>query len=151
MRQRRLQLELLALLFLAICSYMDIKYKAISIFVIILFSCLGIICMFVFHGTEWIFNPSCLLNLLLGVIVLLVSYVSRGEIGQGDAIVLMVTGGMIGGYRNCVMFFYASIIAGIYALALIIVKEQKRERVFPFIPFLFIGDVTLLIMSNLSY
>lgn len=90
---------LLALLI--ICAAEDWKRKEVSVTCILLFGIVGVI-MHLFYPNCSVY--SMLWGLLLGVSVMGFSLLSRGSIGMGDGILLVVTGVYLGGYRNLELF-----------------------------------------------
>jgi len=143
-------MELLAIIFLMVCSYTDLKYKEVSVFTLLIFSVLGFIVMIIESGTGLISYTECILNPLLGLVLLGISILTKGEIGQGDAFVIMITGCMWGATKNCSVFFVATIAAGIFSFLILIIKKYEKKASFPFIPFLLIGDIIVIITEKFA-
>ena len=86
---------------LGLCSLEDIKHKKLTIICILMFGVGGMI----LH----LFTPICsiysiLWGMLLGCAMILVSIITRGSVGMGDGILLVVTGVYLGGSGNLELF-----------------------------------------------
>lgn len=119
-------------IFLAICTYTDLKGKCINICICLIF---GIIAMVY----KCIFGNSNILSLLQavmpGIFIMLVSIISKESIGKGDAIVISTIGLYLGGINTIIILFnglIASCLSGI--LCIIFMKKEKGYRL-PFVPF----------------
>ena len=98
----------------------------------------GIFCLVVLalaqivNGKGWIHWVP---GLLIGLFLYLVSKVTRGAIGEGDALVYLLTGIALGFFRNLELLicslFLASIVSG---FLLVFCRVGKKYRV-PFVPF----------------
>lgn len=131
---------LLALLI--ICAAEDWKRKEVSITYILLFGIAGVI--------MHLFCPNCsiysmLWGLLLGVSVMGFSFFSRGSIGMGDGILLVVTGVYLGGQGNLELFLTGLFLAGIWSLGLVIRKKKTRKDKIAFMPFLLAAYAVMLV------
>ena len=76
-----------------------------------------------------------------GGIFIFLSRVTRGQIGMGDGILLMIIGGYLGilSFMEVVMYgFFLSALAGIILLC---IKKMDKKRKMPLVPFLFAGFV----------
>lgn len=83
----------------------------------------------------------------LGGIMFLLSKVSEGQIGMGDAKLIAVLGLWLG-IKSCFMvFLYALILGGIYGLVLMAVRHINRKTEIPFVPFVLAGIVIEMFMK----
>ena len=103
---------------LGLCTWEDVKRKELTLIYILLFGVCGV-CLHLFYPECSIY--SILWGMLLGVSMMLVSWLSRGKTGMGDGILLVVT--------------------GVYLLSL--GKKNGKEKI-AFVPFLLISYLMML-------
>lgn len=120
---------------LGIFAVLDIKYQEISVLPVLV---LGVVISGVrlWNGTG---VAELLLGLIPGVFLLLASFFTRGSVGVGDGLVLLVLGIGCGFERTVFMFWTALFAGGVYAAILLLSKKAGRKTLFPFLPFLFLG------------
>lgn len=126
-------LSLLLTLFLIICSYTDIKKKEIYFKVLLPFFLTGVIAAAV-SGREAVL--AALLGAAAGIALLLLSFITRGAIGEGDGLVLVVTGVFLGISENLRLLTVALFLSALFSVGAMIIKGWKRDRELPFVPFL---------------
>ena len=85
-----------------------------------------------------------LLGISVGICILLLAIVTREKIGLGDGMLLTVTGVYLGGADNFQLLMYGLFYAALFSLAVLVVRRWKKSREFPFVPFLFLGYLTML-------
>lgn len=115
------------------CSIDDIKSMEVSLIGIGFFAVLGIVLSFykpVFSIIE------VLGGILVGVFLLLISWISKDAIGRGDGLLIVTCGFYLGFWGNVFLLFYGLLLAGITSGILLITKQLKRKQRIPFIPFL---------------
>lgn len=128
------QISVLAVL--GICSYEDMKSRRIHAGWLAVFAGAGILLQ-IFEG-KWNM-VEILLAILPGLFVLLLAFVTRGGIGEGDGILLMIIGIFLGGAGVLRIFIYALFLAGGYALFLFFIKKKGRKYEIAFVPFLLLA------------
>lgn len=79
--------------------------------------------------TEW------LPGVLVGVFLYGVCAASRGQIGQGDAFVYLITGTALGFAGNVELLVISLLLASAAALYLLVVKRAAGKYRMPFLPF----------------
>lgn len=126
------------LIFLAILSLEDIREKKISVNTILLGALTAMICRFIGGQTSGIEIAG---SLIPGVLLLLLSIMTKESIGKGDGIVVMVLGLWIGGQMTFLVVCLAVWAAGIFAVVCLI---RKKRELIPFIPCLLMGTEVLL-------
>lgn len=134
--------KIFMLALLMLCAAEDFKKKEVTITYIMLFGIGGL----VLH----MFSPNCsiysmLFGILLGVAVAAVSFLSRGNIGMGDGVLLMVTGIYLGGFENLRLFLTGLLLTAVWALMLILVKRKNKKEQIAFVPFLLAAYVIMLV------
>lgn len=98
----------------------------------------GAVCMaamvmvHIIDGRDWKY---WLPGILVGIFLYVVSRVSRGRVGAGDALVYAVTGMALGFGRNIELLATSLFLASIAAVLLIIVRRVRRNYAIPFVPF----------------
>ncbi|MDE6889347.1 MAG: prepilin peptidase [Eubacterium sp.] len=135
--------KLAVLAVLGICSYEDMKYKHIRVIWPALSMAAGVFIRLL-EGKQQAF--SILPAVLPGFFVFALSYAARGGIGEGDALVLLAIGILVGGECVMVIFIYALFLAGCYAVYLFLFKKKSRKYEIAFVPFLlaaFVGELML--------
>jgi leader peptidase (prepilin peptidase)/N-methyltransferase len=79
----------------------------------------------------------------VGAFVVLVSVVTVGKIGMGDALLLCLTGMALGFWSNLELFAVALLLAAIISIILLVVRLADRKKSIPFVPFILISYLFL--------
>ena len=74
--------------------------------------------------------------LLPGLLLLLISRLTRGGIGGGDGLLLVFLGLLLPPLSILLLLFFALLFASLYAGILLLLHKKKRNDRFPFVPFL---------------
>lgn len=126
---------------LAICAAEDIRKKQIHLNLILAFGIVGV----VFH---MLWQMQTIENVLFGMGVggalLLLSVLTRGKIGIGDGILLVVTGIYLGLEQNLELLVCSLFICAVYALFLLAMRKRSRKDTVAFVPFVLISYVCML-------
>ena len=133
--------KILVLGLLSLCSLEDVKYRRLTVIYILMFGIVGVI----LH----MFAPVCsiysiLWGMLLGIVLILISIATRGSLGLGDGILLVVTGVYLGGYGKLQLFLYGLLLSALCSLGLLVLKRKKRKDEIAFVPFLLLSYFFLL-------
>ncbi len=72
-----------------------------------------------------------------GIVLLITSHLTRGKIGAGDGLLLMVTGVLLGTLENIRLLTAASVLTAVFSMILLITRRCRRDTELPFVPFLF--------------
>ena len=136
--------KILVLGLLSLCSLEDVKYRRLTVIYILMFGIVGVI----LH----MFAPVCsiysiLWGMLLGIVLILISIATRGSLGLGDGILLVVTGVYLGGYGNLQLFLYGLLLSALCSLGLFVIKRKKRKDEIAFVPFLLLSYFFLLVQG----
>jgi leader peptidase (prepilin peptidase)/N-methyltransferase len=114
----------------------DIKYKKIN----------GYICLVMIMVSFLIrvkikqdANFTILLDLIPGVLMYVLSKLSPKSIGEGDALVLIFIGSVVGYMKEMEFLIISVFLAGLIALILFVLKKVDRDTKLPFVPFLSVG------------
>ncbi|SFL18532.1 leader peptidase (prepilin peptidase) / N-methyltransferase [Lachnospiraceae bacterium KH1T2] len=133
--------RLIMLLMLLICAATDIKNKRIYGRVLVIFLIAGL-------AAAWnstITPLSSLLGAGIGCVMVLISAVTHEKIGFGDGLVLIVTGAVLGVFENLILLTAGSFLAAIVSMFVIFLKVGDRESELPFIPFLVVPELVILL------
>lgn len=78
-------------------------------------------------------------GILIGMLMFVVAYVSRGGVGRGDAIVFAITGLVYDFWYNFMLLFLSLTFCGITGGILLVVRRVKRKTLLPFVPFIMLA------------
>ena len=132
--------KLIIVAFTVICAYQDIRTRSIDIRV---FLAMGFAeAMWYLYAVSWeveIDIISAGLGALIGLVLYIISRLTRGSIGAGDAIFFALSGIALGLMGNVIFFFATSIILSLFGLAYCLYGFVKnvdiRHKLMPMIPF----------------
>ena len=135
-------IKLIITCILGVLAIVDFKKKQVSNVLLLIVSGIVII-------NYVIFKPVTIMSLiggiLVGVILLGISYITRQKIGAGDGLLVMILGAYLGFEGIGVMLLYALTLSAIWSGLLLIIKKVNRHYTIAFIPFIFIGYIGVLI------
>ncbi len=133
------QLALIGML--AICATEDLRKKKIHLNLILAFGILGI----VFH---MLYQELTIENIVLGMgvggVLLLLSILTKGKIGIGDGVLLVVTGIYLGLEQNLMLLVTSMFICAVYALLQLLLRRKNRYDTVAFVPFVLVSYVCML-------
>ena len=127
---------------LGLCSWEDIKRKELTIVYILLFGIGGML-LHLFWPVHSIY--SIMWGILLGTVMMMLSWLSRGTIGMGDGILLVVTGVYLGGIDNLELFLMGLMLAACWSLGLLVFRGKGGKEEIAFVPFLLAAYVLMLL------
>lgn len=145
MERQSLETISLTMLFiwLVVLSIEDIKHKKISLIIILI----GGLCLFTFSlAMSELSIRDRIGGIMIGGFMLLISYLTRGQIGLGDGLVLSIIGISYGFLMNLNLLILGLILSSIFSILLLICKKAKKKSTIPFIPFLLAGYLGVLIL-----
>lgn len=128
--------------FLALCSYLDLRYKIVRVNWCCWFA---IFCILYQIGICHTRIESIAAGAVLGGIIWIFSYITREAIGRGDGILLSSLGMGLGFRQGMQVFMLGLFFIMLAGIMLIIMKKVNLKERIPFVPFLFLGEVVLLI------
>ena len=126
--QRGYMGSLIMLTGLAIMSFMDIKRRAVPVYMIIVMSI--VYEMFIILVVTTVFVVICVISHIMGA---------------ADALVMGIIAIVTGIKKATSVFFMALMFVSIISGVLLIIKRLKRKDTIPFIPFIFISYVGVMI------
>lgn len=118
---------------LTLCTAQDIQKKEIRLNLVLFCGIIG-----VFFHMIWRLESieNVILGMSVGVTLLVVSLLTRGMIGMGDALLLIVTGIYLGLEQNLKLLFGGLFLCGMWALVVLLLRKKSRKDSIPFVPFL---------------
>lgn len=129
-------IEMLFLLLLAVCTWYDVKIRAVPRWLLIAGSALAAAERLVIaEGDVWIYAGGC----MLGMLFLLFSRCSGEALGYADSWLIFSMGMHLGLRKLLVFLCVAFLAAGSFAAVLLVRNRQNRKTAIPFLPFLTIG------------
>ena len=131
----------LLLAFLGAASYMDAKKHELNIFYLAAGLVSGAMLETAIAGKEW-YEP--LLGCLTGVVLLIISLITRGSCGYGDACLITAAGAFLGWNENIMLIVFSFIAAALGGAFLLIFKKKKIKDSIAFAPFVLGGYVFML-------
>lgn len=126
---------------LGIESFEDIRSRRLGVLLLCAFGICGAVCHMIFQRGEY---QSLLGGIAIGAAMIVLSLLSRGRVGLGDGLVLLVTGIFLGFEQNLLLFTVSQVLTACYALFLLVIRKKGRHYEIPFIPFLLVSYVGLL-------
>ncbi len=128
--------EVLMGIWLLLCSFQDIKEKKISIFLIASGGLLLSVAFLIIGGVPGI---SRLSGLLLGLLLFASGRMLKGQIGDGDSMIICITGICLGFIKNINLMLLGLSLTALMSLFLLIFKKAGPKDTIPFVPFLFLS------------
>ncbi|MBO4395130.1 MAG: prepilin peptidase [Eubacterium sp.] len=124
-------IQTIIVLYLVVMAVIDVQKKEIPLLPGAI--CFGItVVTLLVAGCD--FMP-ILTGVMVGGLLFVISLVSRGGIGQADALVYAITGASLGFFKNCEVLLMSLVMAAVIGSVLMIVKHVGRKYRLPFVPF----------------
>lgn len=127
---------------LLFCSLSDIRKGGVRTRILVLMSAMTIFYVALFSGGSY---GSSLTGGLLGALFFVLSLISRESFGYADSWLITILGIFMGGKNVLYLIVAAFFMAGLFSLAGILVKHWGKKKSLPFIPFLFLGYIGVLV------
>lgn len=138
--------EICVVMMLAVGSIWDIRWKRIPAGLLILNVLLGMILIVTNREIAWRQDWYLyVVGILIGIILLLTGRFCGGCIGAADGIMTAVIGGMIGYQETLLLLMNAVLAAAIFSILLIAIKKAGRKTAIPFLPFMLLGYIIILV------
>lgn len=137
---------ILWLIFIIWNSICDLRKKEISLCSCLLFAAIALALCIVKKTQLHIIA----LSFVPGMLLLLVSFLSKGAIGLGDGLVLLVTGWLLGPERTIRILFYGLLLSAVAGGILVFAGRIERREEQPFVPYLFLGSLAAVVLYRLG-
>ncbi len=131
-------------LVLTLLAYQDYREKKVNLFILLISGAAGTLAQAI-AGQYTAGN--LIAGIGVGAAVCLFSEVTRGKIGMGDGLVIVLCGIFLGFERNIMLCMAAIYLAGAAALLLFLMKKRGRNYRMPFVPFLWASYVVNLLWN----
>ncbi len=140
------------IIYLGMGAVQDFKWKKVSVRWLIsggvlatVFRIINSVIMKESSIEEW------LSGLVLGMVFLIISKISEEKIGYGDSVTLLILGIWIGGNLLTITLLFAFLLSNLYIVIQKIRKKIERKDAIPFLPFLFLGYLGVMMMEREFY
>lgn len=138
--------EICAVMMLTMGSIWDIRWKRIPTGLLIFNVLFGAILIAVNREVDWRRDWYLYaVGILIGIILLLTGRFCGGCIGAADGIMTAVIGGMIGYQETLLLLMNAVLAAAVFSILLIAIKKAGRGTAIPFLPFMLLGYIIILV------
>jgi leader peptidase (prepilin peptidase)/N-methyltransferase len=131
-------------LWLLLCSVQDIKRKRINIYLILAGFLMFLISMVWSGEFNFLYRLG---GMSLGLILLCISFITKGQIGTGDGFIVCITGLYLGFSRNAMLLVISLLGSAIVSIVLLTFKLAGRKKTIAFVPFLLLGYMGVLIFG----
>lgn len=137
--------ELWSNLFLLVCAVIDLKTKRVyqNVCVINYMAAIGIKLLL-----GDIDAKSFGLGIVLCVVLLIISIITKEAIGQGDVLIILTLTGILKIGNVLEIIFISLLVCSVFSMAMLLIKKMKLKNVIPFVPFLFIGHILWIILGG---
>lgn len=125
------------MLLLVFNSWKDIRKKEVSLWTILMFAVIGVIRSACVEGI----NVRRLAAIGIGGMVVVLSVLSKGEVGMGDGLLLMAMGTVLSAKQLLGTLLIGLFCCCIWGLILLFLPKTGRKTEIPFVPFLLLGYV----------
>ncbi len=130
-------LNVVALVFLGINAWTDWKKQQISLWTTGVVGIVG----FLWAWHDGLINPLYLLGVAMGLCVIGVSFLTGGEIGMGDGLVILALGTILKWEQLILSLILGLLGCAVSAGYLVVVRHKGKKTRIPFIPYLFFGYI----------
>lgn len=137
-----MQLTIEMLVILGVCTMMDCLYRRIWMPFVIAGISVIVIC-FCVTGEMFLGNIVC--GLTVSGLFYGISIVTEGQIGKADSVILGLLSFVLGFQDSITFLFLCFFYAFAAALILMIVFRKNRHTRIPFVPFMLLGYITILV------
>lgn len=135
--------DLFVLILLILCSISDIRRRGVYTWILVAMSLLlTLYCIFYQQEEVWI----VLGGIGVGLLFLFISRISREAIGYADSWLILLLGGYLGICDILILLTVAFVVVGLFGLVGLAVRRLKRASSMPFIPFLTIAYLGVILL-----
>lgn len=127
---------------LMILSWQDMREKKIDLRICAAETGMLIFLRLIFNHMAFVITGG-----VLGIVMLILAYISRQAIGYGDGCVFVMTGVYLGGYKNFLLIFLSLCIAALYSGVLLFVMHKSKNYIMPFLPCILLGFMVVTVIG----
>lgn len=130
---------------LILCTYYDIRFKKLPVFILVIFA----IIIIIINGLEdSLFSRAVFFRIIPGTVFLMLALMTRQAVGYGDGIIIILLGLSLGSKRCITVVFIGLVLSSVFSLYILLLKKGSRQTRLPFVPFLLIAMGVELIETN---
>lgn len=130
---------------LGLISVEDIKTHKIKDLAVLLGVVLGFLLHLMFHRIS-VYNM--LGGIMVGCVLYVISILSEGQIGKGDALLFMMTGAFLGFAMNIVLMWVASLCLCVYGGVKVLCKKASMKDRVAFAPFVLAAYIVIFVVQS---
>ncbi len=138
-------------LLLLLCSIEDIKKKRIVtwhyLLIVPFFIVEIIVNSIFFYNISW---ADRIFGIVIGVIFIYLSKLTKGQIGLGDSYLIAIIGVTAGAFKTLEIITYSFLSSAVVSIILLTFFHFRKKHVIPFVPFLFFGLLCSLTLGGSS-
>lgn len=124
------------------CSIEDYRKQKILVYPVLIFGIAGLL-LHLYYRNLSIYN--LLAGMAVGAGLLVFGYLT-GQVGAGDALVVMVSGIYLGFWENARLFFQGLVFCGLWCLLLLVLGKKKGRDEVAFVPFLLLSYLEMMFL-----
>ena len=128
---------------LIIMTIFDIREGKLPAMALAVSAILSLLTMVLFYRSD---IKSGIFGMIVGIFIYIFARLSK-VIGEGDGLLLMITGLLLGIIGNIELIFVAVFIAALVSIVLIAVFKFDKKRKMPFVPYLMVSYVAIVFMN----
>lgn len=136
--------KLLVLFLLALNAWSDLRKRQISLLISGIAGVGGIFLILI--GSISVKEAA--MGICIGIVLLLLSILTKDGIGFGDGLITVVTGCYLGGEDNLLLVGGGFFLAAIFGVSVLIIKKVNRKEELPFVPFLLLSYIGILLWKG---
>lgn len=130
------------LMMLGFAAAADLRKRSIPVIPVIVFAAVLIGLRYLYFRQN-IELTAILAGMIPGAFFFLISAVSRGAAGSGDALLILLLGLVIGFWDTGMICFLALTLCGLSGLGMMVMGKAGKKTQLPFVPFLLTAYVLL--------
>lgn len=131
------------MIFIIICTITDIKDRNIYGGLCVLNIIAGIIVHILKRDIS---GKSLGAGIIIGIIFLIISAISKEKIGYGDSLVFLTIGVIAGGEKSLLIIFLSFLLCSVFSVAGIVLKKITFKSSVAFMPFVLLGTLATIIL-----
>ncbi len=140
--------EIGILMIFIVSSIEDIRKKEVLLWEIV--ACAGVSLaegmMDLHSGSLSLWEPA--LSLIPGLVMLILSVVTRQGIGPGDGLLVLAAGPALGLSGTITSLAAAFCISGLFSGILLLTKKAGKKTKIPFVPFMAVGTLAMMLLEG---
>lgn len=125
-------------------SIIDIKERRIPDNLIIAGLVIGL--TLALYNTEHSLTDGLMAGVTAGLVLLLISYITKGGIGLGDVKLFGCAGVYLGLESTVSAMLIAAVLSGLFSFVLICISPDNKKREIPFAPFIMVGALAAVML-----